>query len=80
MKVNGRHAMYITIPLILMGLLNACNSGSSSSSSPTVSYNKFFCPNTTNVSFPGVSGVREVESNSAQVYVTGVYVNRWRYM
>lgn len=27
MKVNGRHAMYITIPLILMGLLNACNSG-----------------------------------------------------
>lgn len=74
MKVNGRHAMYITIPLILMGLLTACNSGSSSSNSPTVSYSKFFCPNTTNVSFPGVSGVREVESNSAQVYVTGVYV------
>lgn len=75
MNKNHHQSAKLILPLLLIGLLTACNSGSSSgSSTPAVSYAKFYCPDTTNVSFPGVSGVREVESNPAQVYVTGVYV------
>ena len=57
-------------------IITGCGSGgSSSSSSPVgVSYNRFYCPNTVNVSFPGVSGVRQVYGQESLVYVTGVYV------
>lgn len=76
--MNSKSVRVARLYIPLLGiLLSACGSGSSGGSSvsnSTVSYARFQCPQTNNVSFPGVSGVREVESNSSQVYVTGVYV------
>lgn len=59
--------------LLTASLLSSCGNGGSSASS-AATYSPFGCYGSNNVSFPGVSGVRQVESNSAQVYVTGVYV------
>ncbi|MDD3266416.1 MAG: hypothetical protein PHC75_04460 [Burkholderiales bacterium] len=63
----------LLLAISVAGFLSSCNSGGSSPNN-SVSYARFQCPGTNNVSFPGVSGVREVESNSSHVYVTGVYV------
>lgn len=70
---NRQLLLLLTIPVI-SNLIVACNSGSNGTTNPAVTFAAFNCPNTSNVSFPGVSGVRQVESNPNQVYVTGVYV------
>ena len=60
--------------IILLAALTGCNSGSSATSStPGIGYTLFNCPGSTNVSFPGVSGVRQV-NGSSNVYITGDYV------
>ena len=57
--------------IILLAALTGCNSGSSATSStPGIGYTLFNCPGSTNVSFPGVSGVRQV-NGSSNVYITG---------
>lgn len=73
MKLTKNHNTKLLLLLLLSGsTLISCNSGSTGTAG--VTYAPFGCNGNNNVSFPGVSGVREVESNSSQVYVTGVYV------
>lgn len=58
-------------------ILASCGTGGSSPSSspiPTTQYTSFNCPDTVNVSFPGISGIRGVTNSSTNVYITGVYV------
>jgi hypothetical protein len=55
-------------------ILAGCSGGTASGPTPpTTQYTAFSCPNTVNVSFPGVSGIRGI-TNSTNVYITGVYV------
>lgn len=70
---NKFHTLYkvLFISTLIAGV-SACNSGSSSSSG--ITYSSFNCPGSNNVSFPGVSGVRQVYGSNSDVYVTGVQV------
>ena len=56
------------------GIIASCSTGTSSGIiTPNPQYTAFSCPNTVNVSFPGISGIRGI-TNSSNVYITGVYV------
>lgn len=56
------------------GIIASCSTGTSSGTiTPNPQYTAFNCPNTVNVSFPGISGIRGI-TESASVYITGVYV------
>jgi hypothetical protein len=56
-------------------LVVSCSSGSIvPANPPTTTFTAFNCPDSNNVSFPGVSGIRGVTGSATDVYVTGVYV------
>ncbi len=59
------------LPLVV--ILAACNSGNTAVSQSGILYTPFNCPGSDNVSFPGISGIRQV-TDSSDVYITGVYV------
>ena len=58
--------------IVISVSIAACNGGGSSNNT-SVSYSQFNCFNSNLVSFPGISGIRQVDG-STDVYVTGVYV------
>ncbi len=59
--------------LLILGIvILACGNGKMPPDSQQLTYSAFNCPNTINVSFPGVSGIRQV-TGSSNVYITGVY-------
>ena len=60
----------ILLTLLSSFIIMSCGTGVPASSP---AYTPFYCPNTTNVAFPGVSGIRQVSGEST-VYITGVYV------
>ena len=67
MKNNLRLALGVLLSMIIV----SCGNGNMPPDA--VTYTSFSCPGTTNVAFPGVSGVRQI-SGSSNVYITGVYV------
>ncbi len=74
MKINHhRYKIPLAISITLLAL-DGCGSGSTNSTNTSTMYSTFSCPGTNNVSFPGVSGIRELTESSTTVYVTGVYL------
>lgn len=74
-KTKQRIARNLGLTTLSFGLIS-CGGGSTgpSQNSNPVSFLKFNCPGSTNVAFPGVSGIRQVAGSESEVYITGVYV------